>query len=1137
MKLKNLIFLFLLICITRVASAANGDGFYYGNGRYTILSETELTVAFNGFRNSNDTFFYPTVEKDGKSYSVTEIQKLSGTTYYFNCDFTNYPPTSYKVKVIGDYVFQNTSVDPNKLPSSVEHLGGYNFTRRSDIKTLTLPSSLKSIGSSCFAYCGNLQEVNLNWALESIGSSCFFLCQKLTTVNFNYSLKEIGSDAFVGCTSLTSADIKSAEIIGAGSFQDCPKMTSLTLPSNLQRINSSAFLYCTSLPRIVIPKNVKYIGKRAFEHVDKLEALIFTPLQEPSYVDWDDTPVDFSSCLDDHAASVMWVPSRKSYEHGTEMISFEDKEMTYSGVSPEVSWTNNTPWAVSMVTSNLPANAGQHAETVTAKFQSLNNLSLEIPVYYTINKAPLKLFVNDFTREYGLFTNNLTCSYDGFVNNESASSLRLSPKYIFDVAYNTPVGQYPISASLSTNNYEVEVVPGSYIITKAPLSVKVNDTSRYYGDPNPSFSCKYEGLKSWDSTVSLIDPIIYTTEASESSSVGNYSVSASGGSCQNYEFTSYTPGIISINKAQVTVSTNNAERVYGECDPDFHVSYSGLKNGEEDIVLTKDFIFTTNTNIRSDVGNYLITASGGEAENYSFKYNNIGTFKITPANISVKVLDVTREYGEFNPEWTFAYDGLKNDETAPEFIYAPSVFTTGGRDANVGTYEITVSGGSIKNYNISEYIPGTLTVTKAPLILRANNCSKAYGESNPSFGIDFVGIKSVDETVGGPNISFISPYSVSCNATNRSACGEYSIVVSGGEASNYDITDRLSGILNITKIELCAKAKDASRVFGNENPVFELEFSGFVNGENKDVLTELPGISTEANMNSMPGTYAINVSGGVSHNYIFRYVSGELTIVPRVLEFAASQYSFDYDGSNHIPEYICDGPITDEEFLSHLKITKKTYYPQLSGYLYDEVESICDAGQYKIQLYNSTETLNAFSFADVTVNLAESELHITNADELAELNVGDQKYIEWESNAPHTQLRVYVGTTAPVDVSSETVNENGIDVVRYKLCALNEGDGHLILCADGSPNHLSAKADIYISISNNAGIDDATMDILAIISHSLRAEIIGKHDSDMVRVFNTNGLLVYCGTDNTFEVGCHGVYIVHINGKSYKIKL
>ena len=66
-------------------------------------------------------------------------------------------------------------------------------------------------------------------------------------------------------------------------------------------------------------------------------------------------------------------------------------------------------------------------------------------------------------------------------------------------------------------------------------------------------------------------------------------------------------------------------------------------------------------------------------------------------------------------------------------ISAFNISTNASKTSNVGEYNITVSGGEAKNYEVTTYIGGKFSITKAPLTITANNATKVYGEVNPSF--------------------------------------------------------------------------------------------------------------------------------------------------------------------------------------------------------------------------------------------------------------------------------------------------------------------------------------------------------------------------------------------------------------------
>jgi len=82
---------------------------------------------------------------------------------------------------------------------------------------------------------------------------------------------------------------------------------------------------------------------------------------------------------------------------------------------------------------------------------------------------------------------------------------------------------------------------------------------------------------------------------------------------------------------------------------------------------------------------------------------------------------------------------------------------------------------------------------------------------------------------------------------------------------------------------LTVTAGNNSRNFEGANPSFNYGYSGFVNGDTTSVISGHPDITTTATLNSLNGTYPINISQGTLSNspyncYGFSFVPGTLTI-------------------------------------------------------------------------------------------------------------------------------------------------------------------------------------------------------------------------------------------------------------------
>ncbi|MGE0077819.1 MAG: LamG-like jellyroll fold domain-containing protein [Bacteroidales bacterium] len=109
-----------------------------------------------------------------------------------------------------------------------------------------------------------------------------------------------------------------------------------------------------------------------------------------------------------------------------------------------------------------------------------------------------------------------------------------------------------------------------------------------------------------------------------------------------------------------------------------------------------------------------------------------------------------------------------------------------------------------------------------------------------------------------------------------------SVAFTPTDASNYNTVNKTVS-LTVSKTMLTVSANDTSRVYGNSDPVFRLNYTGFVNGENTSVIDMLPIGSTKTSATTDVGSYNIAVSGGNDNNYDFTYVGASMKITTRTL--------------------------------------------------------------------------------------------------------------------------------------------------------------------------------------------------------------------------------------------------------------
>jgi hypothetical protein len=272
----------------------------------------------------------------------------------------------------------------------------------------------------------------------------------------------------------------------------------------------------------------------------------------------------------------------------------------------------------------------------------------------------------------------------------------------------------------------------------------------------------------------------------------------------------------------------------------------------------------------TNVGDYVVTPSGAEADNYVFSYEN-GLLTIVKRDLQVIPGDAVREYGLNNPGFVLSYTGFFGDETASVIYSHPTASTVADPYSHAGEYDITCSGGEARNYNFV-YETGKLTVTKAPLLATADNVYRIYGYDNPDFTVSCIGFRHDDTQA-----VLTEQPQASTVADKTSDAGQYPITVSGGDALDYDFNYR-SGRLTITKAPLTVTAENKTRERGEVNPDFTLAYTGFRNDDDESVLDQSPVITCPANADSPTGFYDIELQGGHDNNYEFTLFNGRLEV-------------------------------------------------------------------------------------------------------------------------------------------------------------------------------------------------------------------------------------------------------------------
>lgn len=183
-------------------------------------------------------------------------------------------------------------------------------------------------------------------------------------------------------------------------------------------------------------------------------------------------------------------------------------------------------------------------------------------------------------------------------------------------------GKYTLTVT-GKGNYTGKVT-AEWAIEKASVTVTLNDKTKTYGEKDTDLTYTVNGLAVGDFAADL--NIQATRKPGEN--VGEYAITATAKNA-NYNIT-IIDGTLTIEKADATVTINNASKVYGEEDPKFTATITGLKGDDKlNVVFSRE--------AGQDVGEYVISATIAADDAVAKNYNitiKTGILTITQKDIT-----------------------------------------------------------------------------------------------------------------------------------------------------------------------------------------------------------------------------------------------------------------------------------------------------------------------------------------------------------------------------------------------------------------------------------------------------------------------------------------------------------------------
>ncbi len=432
------------------------------------------------------------------------------------------------------------------------------------------------------------------------------------------------------------------------------------------------------------------------------------------------------------------------------------------------------------------------------------------------------------------------------------------------------------------------------VVLNRPIVITANNLTKEYGEELIFSGNEFTLSEALPYGQQITQVILSSAGAMADAAVGTYAVTL-GNACGingfnvcNYSIV-FADGSLEVTPAPLTITPDNHQaKTYGTSDPVLSYTSSGFKLLDDASLLSGHITREAGEN----TGLYLMNIGSIDAgSNYELVLDSV-YFEILPAALTIKAENLSREYGEANPVLTYQYFGFVSGDDATALSQLPDIYCAADALSPVGNYLIDIYGADAMNYDIS-YLSGVLSVTPAPLTATADDQSKLYGEAIPALSISYNGFKN------GETATAITEPTIETAADSSSPVGMYPITLSGGLADNYTLTLN-DGQLTIGKAPLYAIANDTFRVYGDPNPAFGFNYTGFIGSDDVTDLNSEPVLSCAADSLSHAGTYPIYLSGGSADNYELILSDGLLTILKAQLIASADDQQRAYGEPNPV---------------------------------------------------------------------------------------------------------------------------------------------------------------------------------------------------------------------------------------------
>ena len=231
---------------------------------------------------------------------------------------------------------------------------------------------------------------------------------------------------------------------------------------------------------------------------------------------------------------------------GDLVVKVHNQEKTYGQEDPKLEYSIEGIVGDDVVEFDTYREEGENVGTYNIKVKDTelakDNYTVE-EGSLTINKANLKVTVDNQSKVYGEEDPKLTYNVEGIVGEETVEFETYREE-------GENVGTYAINVrETELSNYNYEVIPGNLTINKAHLKVTVDNQSKVYGEEDPELTYSVEGIVGED----ILE---FNPYRAEGEAIGEYKIDIEEQELENYNYTVNT-GVFKINPSEIDDSNDS----------------------------------------------------------------------------------------------------------------------------------------------------------------------------------------------------------------------------------------------------------------------------------------------------------------------------------------------------------------------------------------------------------------------------------------------------------------------------------------------------------------------------------------------------------------------------------------------------